>query len=461
VRHLYTVTIDGPDSKDFDDAISLEVVNDRKWKLYVHIADVSYYVKAGTPLDDEAANRATSVYLANRVVPMLPPVLSENLCSLVAERNRLAFTAEMDIRPDTGEILHYEIYKSVIRVDRRLTYDTAELELDDKKSDLSRIWKLAQVQKAKRLKAGRIDLDMREPKAKYDDAGRLTEVLYPQRLRSSMLIEECMLSANICTAEFQRKKDALTLYRVHEPMAEAKLESLNHFFKIYGMKIELEDSNPVAVNEALRAVHEFAEKGKAVQKGSTGKLEGVSPDRIFQLLLLRSFMQAKYTGEPLVHYGLGFTDYCHFTSPIRRYPDLIVHRALEAILRKKKPVYNRDDIDELGIHTSEMERKAMDAERDIWKLKMLRSIEKSGQREFKGFITGFRPDRVFMELLDFSVEAVVIHTHLTNDFELILPDPFSAFIKKLSRPAFLGEVWKLELDRLDLEEMKLFVKPKW
>ncbi|HNL67013.1 MAG TPA: VacB/RNase II family 3'-5' exoribonuclease [Leptospiraceae bacterium] len=461
LRDLYTVTIDGPDSKDFDDAISLKVESPRLWKLYVHIADVSHYVRIGTDLDREAARRATSVYLANRVVPMLPPVLSENFCSLIAERNRLAFTCEMDVRPDTGEILKYQIYKSVIRVDKRLTYDLAETMLDESDSMLGRVWSLAKAQKAARLKAGRIDFDMREPKVIYDAEGRIKEVLYRERLKSSMLIEECMLSANICTAEFQRKKEAHTLFRVHEPMDDMKLEALNHFLKIYGINLELPNSDPENINHALKVVHEFTEKGKSVQKGSTRKLEGVPPDRIFQMLMLRSFMQAKYMGEPLGHYGLGFRDYCHFTSPIRRYPDLVVHRALQNLIQKKKHAYTEAEISELGFHTSEMERKAMDAERDIWKLKMLRSIERSGQKSFRGFITGFRPDRVFLELTDVSVEAIVLHSHLTRDMELILPDPFSAYIKKLSRPAFLGEVWNLELERLDVEEMRLFVKPVW
>ncbi|MBL8019969.1 MAG: VacB/RNase II family 3'-5' exoribonuclease [Leptospirales bacterium] len=461
LRNIETVTIDGPDSKDFDDAISLVRVSNKAWKLYVHIADVSHYVLPGTELDNEAQRRATSVYLANRVVPMLPPVLSENLCSLVADRNRLAFTAEMDIKPETGEIVRYEIYKSIIRVNRRLTYENAEGELDKKDSDLSHIWRIAQLQKEARLKSGRIDLDLREPKIKYNDKGEVVEVTYRQRLKSSMLIEECMLSANICTAEFQRKKGAATLYRVHESMEERKLESLNHFLKIGGIDFKLNDTEPRSINKTLLKVKDFAEKGKGTQKGSRGKLEGVSPERIFQMLLLRSFMQAKYAGEPLGHYGLGFEDYCHFTSPIRRYPDLVVHRALESILRKKKPVYSKEDIDELGLHTSEMERKAMDAERDIWKLKMLRSIEKSGQKKFRAFITGFKTDRVFLEMLDFNVECIVTANHLTNDFELVLPDPFSVFIKKLSRPAFLGEVWNVDLERLDTEEMKLFVKPIW
>ena len=445
LRDLYTITIDGADSKDFDDAISLVPLKKNLWKLYVHIADVSYYVPPGSSLDDEALERSTSVYPGGRVIPMLPPVLSENLCSLVAQKNRLAFTAEMDVRPGDGSIIDYKIYKSIIKVDRRLTYDIAEDLIDSSEENLKRMWDLAQLQKKSRLAEGRIDLNIPEPSWTRDSAGEITGFVIKKRLKSSQLIEEFMLSANTVTAEFLRKKYAIVLYRIHEQMDETKLENLNAFFKIYKVPFELKSSDPADLQKALVAAQK---KGETVEK-------------IFNMLLLRSFMQASYRPAPSGHWGLAMRDYCHFTSPIRRYPDLIVHRALECILNKKKSIYHLDEMEMLGAHTSDRERKAMEAERDLNRLRIMRFIEKSGKKQFRGFITGFRPDRVFLELEELPAEGIVRYTHLTDDTELILPDKFSVYVKRLSRPAFLGEMWDLEIENIDLEEIRIYFKPIW
>lgn len=464
IRDLFTVTIDGADSKDFDDAISLVPGNkDGKWKLYVHIADVSHYVTKGSALDREAQKRATSVYLTDRVVPMLPGVLSENLCSLVAKTNRLAFTAEMDLDAKTGTITNSRFYKSIIYVDKRLTYDIAEdfidnqsgLEQHEENSEvrsqlfelLGHMWSLAKDLRVKRIARGKIDLDIPEPKIITDRDGKVQSIEYRKRLKSSILIEEFMLSANQAVAKFLKKKSARVLYRVHEPMDESKLENLNTFFQIYNVPLILKSTDQHEIIRALDTIGQMPD-AKTIQN-------------IFQLILLRSFMQASYRGEPLGHWGLGFTDYCHFTSPIRRYPDLVVHRVLHAILSSGKQPYSSEEIDDLGILTSEQERKAMEAERDMHRLKVIRSIESSGQKEFRGFITGFKTDRIFLELEDLPAEGVVTQNHITRENQLILPDRFSVYINRLSRPAFLGEKWDLELERIDIEEIRLYFKPVW
>lgn len=445
LRDLYTITIDGEDAKDFDDAISIESISENKVKLYVHIADVSYYVKKDSLLDKEAQERGTSYYLANRVVPMLPPVLSENLCSLIAGKDRLTVTVEMIIDKKTGKILKYDFYRSIINVNKRYTYEMAEEILNSgEDKHLSLIWEVAQIQKIIRLANGRIDLELSEPKFVFDQDNKVVEIKIRERLKSSMLIEECMLSANICVAEFLHKKKVPTLYRVHEPMDIDKLETLNSFFKIYDIKKSLQDVNNKEIQNVLNQIQKKGEKEY----------------KIFSFLLLRSFMQARYSPESLGHWGLGFKHYCHFTSPIRRYPDLVVHRVLNNVLsNKKKQIYTEEEVFELAIKTSEAERNAMDAERDMWKLKLIRYIENTNQRIFYGFITGVRPDAVYVELEECPIDGIVPASYLTNELELILPDPFSVYVKKLSRPAFLGERWKLELEKIDIENLKLYFKP--
>lgn len=446
LRHLYTITIDGADSKDFDDALSYVVKSKRKSILYVHIADVSFYVVKDSDLDKEARERATSYYIGNRVVPMLPPELSEKLCSLIEDHNRLAVTAEMTIDPTTGQILNSTFYRSIIRVNKRYTYQEAETKLDSNSNDsiLPDLWKLALNQKKLRTEDGRIDLEIVEPNLNYQD-DQIISITNQPRLKSSMLIEECMLSANISVATFLRKKNIPTLYRVHAPMDEAKIDILNSFFDIYNIDFQLKDTEPESLQQAIQIISK----------------KGATETKIFNLLLLRSFMQAQYNPEPNGHWGLGFEDYCHFTSPIRRYPDLVVHRCLLQAIIGKKPIYTNDEVGQLSMHTTEKERQAMEAERDMLKLKLIRYIEKQGQTQFSGFITGIRSDMVYLELDEFPVEAVVSAIHLSSDGQLIQSDPFSVYIKRLSRPAFLGEKWQLELDRIDTEALRIFFKPIW
>lgn len=461
LRDLPTITIDGAESKDFDDALTYIPAGRGKMKLYVHIADVAHYVPRDSALDREARSRATSYYLSNRVVPMLPPVLSENLCSLIARRNRLAFTCEMEIQTKDGKILSASFYKSIIKVDERLTYEIAEAFLDGSRDQKNlhgekiskpiaqmvlELWKLGQAQRKRRMKAGRIDLNLPEAKVKINpDNDRVESITYRERLKSSMLIEECMLSANICVAAFLKQKKANTLYRVHEPMDPTKIANLNLFFESYNIAFTLKDARHASILKATQVVEKH--------------IGGPRLQHIFQTLLLRSFMQATYSPEPGGHWGLGFDDYCHFTSPIRRYPDLVVHRTLQNILERRKPFYTAEEAADLATHTSEQERRAMEAERDTFRLKVMRYIQQEGLTTFTGFITGFKYDRVFLEIEGMPTEAIVEAHHLTSERELLLTDKFSAFIKNLGRPALLGEEWNLELDRLDTEAMRIFCRP--
>ncbi len=440
LRDLYTITIDGETAKDFDDAISFEE-EDKRIRFYVHIADVSYYVKKNSDLDKEAFDRATSVYLANRVVPMLPPELSENLCSLVANKNRLAFTVEMEA-DYKGKIFSAKFYKSIIKVNERYTYERAETEIknSDEKNWLNKVMKLANALKKQRILNGRVELSFKETYIKEDpNDPKKISIQIRERLNSHILIEEMMLSANIKVAEFLRKKKANTLYRIHESMDEEKLEKLNELLKLYGFKTRIKT---VEYSDLKKALEEVA---------------GHKSEKIFNYFLLRSFMQAYYGWEATGHWGLGFKDYCHFTSPIRRYPDLVCHRALEKILLDEE-AYSKDEISMMGSHCSKEERKAAEAERDTLKLKACRLIDSLGVKEFKVTITGMKPHLVYVELDDYLTEAAISYAHFTNEHELKQIDDFSFYSKKYSKSFFLGDKLDLVLEKIDYEEMKIFLK---
>ncbi|MCB1192921.1 MAG: VacB/RNase II family 3'-5' exoribonuclease [Leptospiraceae bacterium] len=442
LQELYTVTIDGETSKDFDDAISL-VEEENRVRFYVHIADVSYYVKQASALDEEAYRRSTSVYLSNGVVPMLPPLLSENLCSLVEGKPRLAFTVEME-GDWSGQIYYAKFYKSIIKVDKRCTYESVEKELNINDPDnwFSKLMRLANEMRKRRVESGRVDLNLKESHIIMDNNFSVIQIIDRERLNSHILIEEFMLSANIKVAEFLRKRNAPALYRVHEPMEKDKLKALNSFLALYGLNHWIKDIDYQRIREVLEL------------------MEGHPSEKVFNYFLLRSFKQAYYTGKAEGHWGLGFQDYCHFTSPIRRYPDLVCHRVLDSLLKSDPLPYSIEEIETMGLYCSDRERAAVDAERDMMKLKACRYVESTGIRKFNGNIIGVKSHFVFVELDELNVEGVVRFYHFTDEDALIIPNEFSFVSKKYSRAFYLGQKLELEIEEIDLEEIRIFLKPK-
>lgn len=472
LRALYTITIDGKNSKDFDDALSLTMLSQDKALLYVHIADVSYYIHPKSSLDLEAQKRGSSYYLADYVLPMLPHQLSENLCSLVARQNRLSVTVEMKIDLESGKIQKSDFYRSIIRVDRRFNYQEAEEKIDQSASAssyerlkkmqerqerdplfepafLGALWSLSKRKRKQRMEQGRIDLNFPEPAFHYTSSGKIKSLTYKERLKSSILIEECMLSANISVAAFLQKKKIPALYRCHSPMELEKIEQINDFCAASHIPVELKDNSYSSIKKALESVEKHLSNTNASKKNLL---------HLFQIMLLRSFPQAYYTPQNIGHWGLGFANYCHFTSPIRRYPDLVVHRALLCLLEKKKPLYGVRDLEELGKKNSEAERKAIEAERDMSKLKIMRYLLDSQIKYVSGFLSAMRPERVYIELSKIPVEAIVEAHHLTSETNLQIKN-FSVYVKKLGRFAALGEEWELKLERIDLEAMQIFCSP--
>lgn len=404
LRSNPTVTIDGSDAKDLDDAITLERLPNGNFQLGVHIADVSHYVRDHTPLDREAYERGTSVYLVDRVIPMLPPKLSNGICSLNAGEDRLAFTCMMEI-DNKGNVVSQEIFKSVILVDERMNYDDVSAILVDRDEELIRRYEtfvpmfqemeeLALIlRKERREKRGAIDFDFPEAKILLDERGKTADVFLYERTISHRIIEEFMLVCNETVAEFMFWSNLPFLYRVHEDPSSEKLDALREFLGNFG--------------QTLR-------KGKDIKPRELQKLvediKGTPEENFLSRLILRSMQQARYAPENLGHYGLAAKYYCHFTSPIRRYPDLLIHRIMSQMLTKelteKRIKKYEKTMDEIGDHTSTRERQAERAERDTDDLKKTEYMADKVGQEFEGIISSVTSFGFFVELKN-TVEGLV------------------------------------------------------
>lgn len=432
---LYTCTIDGADAKDFDDAISLQKQRDRTI-LHVHIADVSWYVEPGSALDHEALNRSNSFYLNNQVLPMLPSILSEDFCSLRPKTKRLALTAEIHYNENLDPI-ETHFYRSLIYVNKRFTYTEAEKEIDRKNSVLKPFWDFALALYQKRTGDGRVDLNLKDIGAVYDNTGKFSGMVERERLRSHRLIEECMLSANTEVARHAREKDIPMLHRNHEPIPTASLPRLNLFLTLYGHNEQLKDTSHQEINRAIRIV------------------EGSREEHVFNTFLLRSFTQAYYHPVPKGHWGLAFRDYTHFTSPIRRYSDLVVHRQLIAHIQKKPGIYSSGDLLMIGEQTSTQERIAMEAERSMLKLHALRFMENNIGREYAAFFTGFHSNGLFIALDEPSFDGFIPAESFSHRGEVNALDNFRVMIPSLQKVIFLGSRMRVRLEETNKERMQL------
>jgi len=438
-RNEFTITIDGANAKDFDDAISLKTGEDRT-TLYVHIADVSAYVARDSDLDREAQNRGTSYYLGNAVIPMLPEILSNNLCSLRQGEDRLTMTAEMTFDGEGG-YRGSSFHRGIIRVDHRLTYEGAEeiLNSDDSSTlgrKLRQMQSLARILYERRLKTGRLDLNLGDEVVIYD-GDRVKSIEFAERLNSHRLIEEFMLSANETVARFITEKEVPSLYRVHEEMSDEKFAALLQFLKVYNIKPPKQADSGPAIQDIL------------------ARVAGKDYEHVVNLVVLKSMMQAYYGTVPLGHYGLGFRDYTHFTSPIRRYPDLIVHRSLKSILDGIAPPYTTESMDFIGEKSSELERIAQKAERDMLKLKSCRLMLDRKGEVFPAIISGVSRFGFFVTLKESPIEGMVPMRNLTDDYYLIMEDEYTIIGKKYSRRFRLGDSVSLRLTSVELETMRI------
>ena len=414
LRDEEIVTIDGADAKDLDDAVMVKRLDNGNYKLGVYIADVSYYVEQDTPMDKEAYMRGTSIYLVDRVIPMLPHKLSNGICSLNPQVDRLTIGCEMEIAT-TGAIVNHDIFQSVIKTTERMTYHDVNKILVDKDEALrekyqslvpmfEQMEKLASILNGKRMGRGAIDFDFKEAQVLVDDKGKAKDVVLRERSVGERLIEEFMLAANETVAEHIHWMDVPFIHRIHEEPDEGKLQSFFEFVAGlgYAVKGKANEVHPQALQKVIESV-----KGKP-------------EEMIVSKLMLRSMKQAKYDPNSIGHFGLATEFYTHFTSPIRRYPDLIVHRLIRTYLINKqmdKRTLNkwRDSLPEIARHTSEAERTSVDAERETDDLKKAEYMQDKIGETFTGVISSVTNFGLFVELEN-TVEGLVHVSYLTDDY---------------------------------------------
>ncbi|MDI3534605.1 MAG: ribonuclease [Thermosediminibacterales bacterium] len=412
LRNVKMVTIDGEDAKDLDDAVSIEKLSNGNYKLGVHIADVSYYVKEGTPLDREARKRGCSVYLVDRVIPMLPPKLSNGICSLNAGTDRLAMSVIMEFDKNAN-IVDYEITPSIININERMTYTDVTKILVENDADLLKRYdyliddfrimeELCLKLHQKRVSRGSIDFDFDEAKVILNEEGKPIEIKKVKRTISHRIIEEFMLVCNEVVAEHMFWLNVPFVYRVHEVPDPEKITLLNEFLHNFGYHIKgINDIHPKTLQDILKQV-----KGK-------------KEERIINMVLLRSLKQARYSEHNLGHFGLAAKFYSHFTSPIRRYPDLVIHRILRETLEGKLTKERQEKLNKMLSNiakiSSERERLAEEAERESLDLKKVEYMTDKIGQEFEGIISGISAFGMFVEL-DNTIEGLVHVSNMLDDY---------------------------------------------
>jgi ribonuclease R len=441
-RAVPTFTIDPIDAKDYDDALSLQKLPNGNFEVGIHIADVSFFVRPGTALDDEARARATSIYLVDRTIPMLPEVLSNDQCSLVEGIDRFAFSAVFELSPD-GEIKDDWFGRTVINSNKRFSYEQVQTILNDKTGEyfdeLETLNRLAYKLREKKIEAGALSFEDEEIKFKLDETGKPISVGKKERTDSHKLVEDFMLLANKKVAEFASKKNKnranTFVYRIHDAPDPEKMRALQDFLKPLGYNIEI--------------------KGKRISSAELNRLLAASigqpEENIIQRATVRTMQKAVYSMLNIGHYGLAFEHYTHFTSPIRRYPDLMVHRLLAIYLSGKQPSFEMlADYAGLAIHCSEREKQAAEAERDSVKYKQVEYMQDKIGQEFNGIVSGVTEWGIYVEELETKAEGMIRLADLPGDYYVLDDKNFAVVGERTKKRFRLGDLIRFKVKKTDL-----------
>jgi ribonuclease R len=445
-REVLTFTIDPADAKDFDDAISFKKLDNGNVEVGVHIADVSHYVKQGTALDKEAFERGTSVYLVDRVIPMLPERLSNGLCSLRPHEDKLCFSAVFELDSEAN-IVEQWFGKTIIHSDTRFSYEDAQEILENKSGkhseELLKLNELAYILRERKFKHGAISFESVEIKFHLDEQGKPLGVYAKERKDAHKLIEDYMLLANKKVAEFIAKKgkgkQKLTfVYRSHDSPKEDALLSFSQFALKFGYKIDISSGRETA--KSLNFL--------------MADVEGKKEQNVLTQLAIRSMAKAVYTTKKHSHYGLAFDYYTHFTSPIRRYPDVMVHRLLELYLAGGKTV-SEDEYEKFSMHSSQMEKKAADAERASVKYKQAEFLQNNIGMEYNGIISGLTEWGMYVEIIENKCEGMIRLRDLNDDFYVLDEKNYCIIGQRRKKKYQLGDEVKILVKKVDLAKRQI------